>query len=137
MAVDTLELLESYPDITESMITWFTKKMFRSFEDESVPENIKDYMKLRGVTKEQLSTLIDINPRMLLDFFDENKVYIEIQLSMDNPPNFGYMVNRNKYDEFLYNSRYSAEMQATSTAFEILNNELNKKKDESSNNKDV
>jgi hypothetical protein len=121
---DMKEVLETYPTAADAAVIWFTKKMFSSFEDEKVPDEIKDYMEGRGVTKEQLAILIDLNPRMLFDFFDENEIFIEISLSLRKPTTFGYLINRNKYGGFIYETRKHAEAMAALKSFEILNNKL-------------
>ena len=134
MALDMREVLDVYPTAADAAIVWFTKQMFASMSDENVPMEMKNYMVERGITKDQLGTLLDLNPRMLFDFFDENEIFIEISLSLKKPTAFGYLINRNKYGGFIYETRREAESIAVLKSFEILNNKLedNEKNNEES-----
>jgi len=119
-----LEILQTYPLATDVIIKWFTKKMYQSFEDESVPGEIKEFMETRGISEENLATLIEQNPRMLLDVFDTNEIIIEIYTSDKVPVKFGYMINKEHYGKAIYINRRSAEDVATLKAISELNEKL-------------
>lgn len=125
MKPDMREVLDVYPTAADAAIVWFTKRMFTSLKkDDDVPDEVKEYVEQRGVTKEQLGVLLNLNPRMLFDFFDENEVFIEISLSLRKPTTFGYLINRNKYGGFIYVTRKDAEAIAVLKSFDILNAKL-------------
>lgn len=119
-----LEILQTYPLATDVIIKWFTKKMYQSFEDKSVPGEIKEFMETRGISEENLATLIEQNPRMLLDVFDTNEIIIEIYTSDKVPVKFGYMINKEHYGKAIYINRRSAEDVATLKAISELNEKL-------------
>ena len=124
--MDYLEILQTYPLATDVIVKWFTKKMYQSFEDESVPGEIKEFMETRGISEENLAKLIEQNPRMLFDVFDENNIIIEITSSNRKPVNFGYLINREKYGGLIYESRRKAEAVSVTQSFRLLNEKLEK-----------
>ena len=78
-----LELLKKYSQSGEVVKEWLFNKMAESIEDSSVPEDFKKSMMEEAVTNERVAVLIDANPRMLFDVFDENDVFIEIFMYPD------------------------------------------------------
>ena len=116
-----LELLEKHPYTTEVIRTWFLEKMIESLNDQSVPDEFKDFMRGQGIDNERLSTMIDANPRMLFDVFDENDLFIEIFMYPDVTftCKIGDQATTNSWK-----TRKEAEMFAIEAAFEILENKL-------------
>ena len=130
-----LELIQKYPLAGKIVKDWFLKEMINSFKDETVPTEFKDFMLEQGVDDDKIGTLIDVNPRMLFDVFDENEIYITIKVvktSVQNSmkPTFLYKIN----DTGEYTNRYfirkEAELFAIEAAFEILENLLSPKEEE-------
>ncbi len=119
------ELLKAHPKTTKVLIEWFTKKMFESFTSET-PEDMKHYMTERGVTEEQLSNLIDINPRIFFDVFDSYNIFIEIKLSAGSS-DFNSSIIFNKERSNVSRtcfSRIEAEVKALEEAFKLLEKKL-------------
>lgn len=116
-----LELLEKHPYATEVIRTWFLEKMIESLNDQSVPDEFKDFMRGQGIDNERLSTMIDANPRMLFDVFDENDLFIEIFMYPD--VTFTCKIG-NEATTNSWKTRKEAEMFAIEAAFEILENKL-------------
>lgn len=116
-----LELLEKHPYATEVIRTWFLEKMIESLNDQSVPDEFKDFMRGQGIDNDRLSTMIDANPRMLFDVFDENDLFIEIFMYPD--VTFTCKIG-NEATTNSWKTRKEAEMFAIEAAFEILENKL-------------
>lgn len=116
-----LELLEKHPYATEVIRTWFLEKMIESLNDQSVPDEFKDFMRGQGIDNERLSTMIDANPRMLFDVFDENDLFIEIFMYPD--VTFTCKIG-NEATTNSWKTRKEAEMFAIEAAFDILENKL-------------
>ena len=116
-----LELLEKHPYATEVIRTWFLEKMIESLNDQSVPDEFKDFMRGQGIDNERLSTMIDANPRMLFDVFDENDLFIEIFMYPD--VTFTCKIG-NEATTNSWKTRKEAEMFAIEAAFEMLENQL-------------
>jgi hypothetical protein len=116
-----LELLEKHPRSGEVIRAWFLKQMFESFNDEDVPDEFKDFMREQGVENDKVGKMIDINPRMLLDVFDENDIVIETSLY----PNGEFTIKiGNEATTNSWKTRKDAEAFAIEAAFELLENKL-------------
>jgi len=128
-----LELIEKYPLAGKVVKDWFLKEMINSFKDESVPSEFKDFMLEQGVDDDKIGTLIDVNPRMLLDVFDENDVIIQIIPIKEDKVKY-----LSRVDEFEtpydftrpYFTRKEAELSAIEAAFELLEERLSPKEEE-------
>ena len=116
-----LELLEKYPASAGLVRAWFLNQMIESFKDETVPDGFKDFMREQGVENDKVGTLIDVNPRMLLDVFDENNIIIETSLY----PNGEFTIKiGNEATTKSWKTRKEAELFAIDAAFDILEAKL-------------
>jgi hypothetical protein len=119
----TLELLEKYPETTKLIKDWYMKKMIESFNNDDVPEEIKEFMMAQGIQDDKLTTIIDGSPRALFDFFDENKVFIQINVSNAGTV-FSYNINEGDIISGGWNNRRETESAAITSAFELLDKNL-------------
>lgn len=116
-----LELLEKHPLAANIVRDWFMNQMLESFKDETVPEGFKQYMLEQGIDNDKVGTLIDVNPRNLLDVFDENNIIIETSLY----PNGEFTIKiGNEATTNSWKTRKEAELFAIEAAFEILEKQL-------------
>ena len=117
-----LEILEKYPYTAQVIRDWFLEQMIESFKDETVPDEFKDFMRQQGVENDKVGKMIDVNPRMLFDVFDENDIMIIIGYH----ENFGfnYAVCEDEDQQRYYKTRKEAESSAIEVAFEILEETL-------------
>lgn len=116
-----LELLEKHPLSATTVREWFLQKMLESLQTDEVSEEFKEMMREVGVENDKIATLIDINPRMLLDVFDNNLIFIEIFLYPDNT--FSCKIGK-QGTTASWNTRKEAELFATDIAFDILEEKL-------------
>jgi len=131
-----LELLEKHPLTANVVRDWFMNQMLESFKDETVPEGFKQYMLEQGIDNDKVGTLIDVNPRNLLDVFDENHILIEIFRPLNEgsiyPSNyFSYKIGNISPD--IKKTRKEAELFAIYAAFEILEKQLTPKEETNEN----
>jgi hypothetical protein len=132
-----LELIEKYPLAGKVVKDWFLKEMINSFKDESVPSEFKDFMLEQGVDDDKIGTLIDVNPRMLLDVFDENGLYVHIvpihSVIEPHVPKMKFLIGIDTLESLddtpstPYSTRKEAELFAVEAAFEMLENKLTPK----------
>jgi hypothetical protein len=116
-----LELLEKHPLAANVVRDWFMNQMLESFKDETVPEGFKQYMLEQGIDNDKVGILIDVNPRNLLDVFDENNIIIETSLY----PNGEFTIKiGNEATTNSWKTRKEAELFAIEAAFEILESKL-------------
>jgi len=118
-----LDLLESHPASTEIIRAWFMERMIESLQDENVPDEFKNFMREQGIQNDKLATMIDVNPRMLLDVFDENDIFISINIT---DRKFTYRID-NVINPTEYSTRKECELISITRAFEILENKLTPK----------
>ena len=116
------ELLEKYPLSTEVVREWFMQKMIESVRgDDEVPEDFKNFMLEQGIDNNRMATIIDSNPRMLFDVFDNNDLFIEIFMYTD--VTFTCKIG-NETTTNSWKTRKDAEAFAIEAAFEMLENKL-------------
>jgi len=116
------ELLEKYPLSTEVVRTWFMEKMIESIKGaDEVPEDFKNFMLEQGIDNDKMAIMIDANPRMLFDVFDENDLFIEIFMYPD--VTFTCKIG-NEATTNSWKTRKDAEAFAIEAAFEMLENKL-------------
>ena len=85
-------------------------------------------MREQGIDNDKLGVMIDANPRMLFDVFDENDVIIIIKYH----DNFGFTwAVEEADDQSFYKTRKEAEAFAIEVAFDILENQLKPVSDDS------
>jgi hypothetical protein len=117
----TEELLDLYPIATEVVRDWFMDKMAESFKNQELPKDFKEFMREQGIPNDKLVKLIDVNPRVLFDVFDDNGVIINVVHSNSV---FSWDVNTVKSLDS-YSSRREAESASVQRAFQILHDKLN------------
>jgi hypothetical protein len=116
-----IELLEKYPLSAKIIKDWFLGQMIESLKKETIDEEFKTFMREQGIDDDKMGTLIDVNPRMLLDVYDDNKIFIEIFLY----PNEEFTCKiGNQATTQSWKTRKEAELFAVEAAFEILENKL-------------
>ena len=124
--MNSAKLLKQYPLTTNLIKEWFFNKLVESIKnDDTVPEEFKEYMLNQGIDEDKLSIFIDSNPRGLFDLFDKNNIIIIIGYH----ENFGfnYAVCEDEDQQRYYKTRKEAEECAIEIAFEILEQELKDK----------
>ena len=114
-------LLEKYPYATEAVRDWFMGKMIESFKDQNVPNDFKEYMRQQGIPNDRLAQMMQGNPRVLFDVFDDNKLIINI---VHTEQGFTWSVDDVKNIQY-YPYRKEAEIAAVERAFQLLDDKLN------------
>jgi hypothetical protein len=119
-----LELIQNYPAAGKVVKEWFFKSMLESFKDDSVPDEFKEFMLEQGIEDDKIGTLIDINPRMLLDVFDDNAISINIIRTNNSIEEWDWELVPGPQENSVCKSRKEAELFAIEAAFEMLEEKL-------------
>jgi hypothetical protein len=125
-----LELIKKYPLAAKVIKDWFLTQMIESLKNESIDEEFKNFMREQGVEDDKMGTLIELNPRMLFDVFDENGLYIHIVPISPMKGKMNYLIGIDTLESLddtpstQYSTRKEAELFAIEAAFEILENKL-------------
>jgi hypothetical protein len=121
----TNELLAKYSLATEVIRKSYFDKMIASVESaKDIPEEFKQSLMNEAITDERLIIFIDSMPRTLFDVFDENKIYIEIQLNTGLLVKFLYLINKSQTSFEQYNTRKEAELASIVEAFKLLEEKI-------------
>ena len=97
--------------------------MIASLNNDAITDEFKEYISNQPIENENIAVMIDNNPRVLFDVFDENDIYVEIFVDYkSNSAKFSYTVlNDEMYSNPLtYTSRRYAELAAIEQAFKLL-----------------
>ena len=115
----TVELLNESKFAKPVILHWFKEQMLNSFQGtELTKEQIEQYIE-DTLAEKTFVELININPRMMFDVFDENKIFIRII------PENGLYFSRVDSEEHVENiTRKGAELSGIIEATKILNNKL-------------
>jgi len=133
-----LELLEKYPRAASVIRNWLLNRMVEALQSESIDEDFKQYMRDQGIDNNNIAPMIDSNPRMLLDIFDANEVFICIAVWTKTPGHFenvefSFSINATNKNNSNFATRKEAELFAIEAAFEILDNKLTPKEESNEN----
>ena len=120
-----LELLETYPKAAKVIAEFYNNKLIDSMSTstEDVSEEFKEMLKQQSFDNQYVATFIDSNPRFLFDVFDDNEIYIQITVDLENNC-FRYSFDGGLVESNDYLTRIAAETRSIETAFEILNDKL-------------
>jgi len=117
-----LELLETYPKAGKIVNDWFLDKMLKSLNTDAIPEEFKEYISHQPIDNQNIAVMIDNNPRVLFDVFDEHEIYININRIKHI---FMWSLADNQFlDPRVFNNRKEAEIAAIEQAFELLDKNL-------------
>lgn len=119
-----LELLEKYPKAGKIVNKWFLDKMLKSLNTDTVPEEFKEYISNQPIDNQNIAVMIDNNPRVLFDVFDENEIYINVtRLGGKFMSGYSNDIDQHIKDN-LFITRKEAEFDAIESAFELLDKNL-------------
>jgi hypothetical protein len=119
-----LELLEKYPKAGKIVNKWFLDKMLKSLNTDTVPEEFKEYISNQPIDNQNIAVMIDNNPRVLFDVFDENEIYINVtRLGGKFMSGYSNDIDQHIKDN-LFITRKNAEFDAIESAFELLDKNL-------------
>lgn len=112
-----LELIEQYPKAGEIVLQWFKGKMQESLTDvDGLTEDLKESFKQYSIGNDHMGLMIDTNPRMLFDVFDDNSIFIEIY----KKTLFSYSINQGEVVAGAWSTRKETETSAIEQAFILL-----------------
>lgn len=129
------KLLQQNPEAAKELHKWMFNKLTESFKDFDKDEAFKEYMLAKGVSDDQVHSIIDINPRACFDLLDSHEIIITIHYDKD------YKTWHSNYhpdkDALSYSSRIDCEKHALSIGIVELENLLeDAKRNEDNTGKD-
>lgn len=123
-----IDLLETYPIASEAIRVYYLEILLSTLNDKNLPEDFKAHVREKGVSNTDIVNVYKNSPRQLMDVFDDNGVYIEILLKMDDGNVlFGWRIlprDEDFIDIQWSNDRKEVERYAIADAFKLLNDKL-------------
>ena len=127
--METVDIIKNHPLSKEKIEGWMIKKIYKNLEKSDVNQ---EWVKNVISTKGKLENMINNNPTLLFEFFDEYDLIVEIGLK-DSKFIFR-VINRNEEELHPYEyskTRIKTSVLAIHTLFQLLENKL--KEDEKDN----
>jgi hypothetical protein len=116
------KLLDDNPLVTAALQLWFTNRMKEAVADGKMSDELKQSFLSTVISVEKLAPIIEVNPRSLFDFFDENEIYI---LPIMENHRFSATVNgQGLFLRGFVSTRMEAENKAVIQAFPVLEAKL-------------
>lgn len=100
---------------------WFLSILLESLNDASVPDDFKEFVKAHDMTNERVGKMIESNPRVLFDVFDNHALYI--QVTGDNKSGWNWEVGP-AVENAVCTSRKEADLAAIVEALKLLEEKL-------------
>ena len=126
----TVELLNESKFAKPVILNWFKQQMLNSFQGtELTKEQIEQYIE-DTLAEKTFVELININPRMMFDVFDENEIIIYYLVYENRKEiSFSYSIKdinneSNSINGVIVKTRKEAELSGIIEATKILNNKL-------------
>ena len=121
------ELLKDNPKAASFIHDYYLNMMLDALEDDNLPENFKEFAREKGMPLDNISAMIDANPRGLFDVFDLHNICINVTTSTDTLM-FSYSIMTElatiKSDN-VFDTRKEADKSALETAITMLEKKLN------------
>jgi len=119
------ELLEKYPKAAKVVREYYLEQLLESLKEKNLPDEFKEHVKQQGVTDETVQGLVSGNPVLLFSVFDENEIYIDIDVHIIVPNKLYFTYTIPPLSKNIeYKTRKEAEEAAIREAFELLEQKL-------------
>lgn len=122
-----LELLDQNPKIAKLIANYYLDVMIESLNNESLPEDFKEFIREQGMDNEKIAAIIDGNPRNLFEFFDEQEIYINVTRYKASDGNVYSILDNNSTvkSSKVFNTRKEADLEGVTLAIKLLEEKLN------------
>lgn len=122
------EILDANPKAASLIHDYYLNKMLDALEDEKLPAEFKDFAREKGLPFDNIVTMLEVNPRQLIDFFDDRDIYINVTryvASIDNKTHCILDHNSTVKSKNVFDTRKEAELEGVVLAIEALEKKLN------------
>tara|TARA_Y100000385_G_scaffold286839_1_gene349699 strand:+ start:664 stop:1035 length:372 start_codon:yes stop_codon:yes gene_type:complete len=101
----TEKLLKQNPNVAKALHKWMFDKLTESFKDFNKDEAFKDYMLAKGVSDNQVQSIVENNPRACFDLLDSYNIVVTVKCEVEGWTNNYYPSE----DDKTYDSRLACE----------------------------
>jgi len=126
----SLELLEKHPKVAKLIKEWYSQKMIEALDgDDTIVSEFKEYMLNQSIENVNIANGLEAQPRAYFDVFDDNKVYISIEIikMSDGTVNWQNIISYDDMNDtniYFWETRKQCETDAITRAFTILEKRL-------------
>jgi hypothetical protein len=122
-----LELLDQNPNVAKLIASYYLDVIIESLNDESLPEDFKEFIREQGMDNKKIAAIIDGNPRNLFEFFDEQEIYINVTRYKASDGNVYSVLDNNSTvkSSKVFNTRKEADLEGVTLAIKLLEEKLN------------
>ena len=118
------EILDANPKTASLIHDYYLNRMLDSLNDDSLPPEFKEFAKEKGLPFENIVAMLEVNPRQLIDFFDDEEIFINVYTS--HGKFFLYdILNDRKTISHEASTRKEAELEGVKLAIELFEEKLN------------
>lgn len=72
------QIIETSPNTMECIRKWYSENLKKSLDNEKISEEFKTAILEEGLLDESVDELIEKNPSILLDFFDQKLIFCSV-----------------------------------------------------------
>ncbi len=122
------KILNANPKVASLIHDYYLNRMLDALEDETLPTEFKEFAKEKGLPFANIVAMMEVNPRQLIDFFDDRDIYINVTryvASIDDKPHCILDHNSTVKSKNVFDTRKEAEMEGVILAIEMLEKKLN------------
>ncbi len=130
--MDAKKLMENYPLTTAKLKGFFLDKLVESFDEFDGDPDFKNLMVESGITDQQITTVIEGNPRSCFDMFDQEEIIMNIIYT--NNKGFSFYLEKETTKKSYFTTRLECERSALDVAIAALEEKLGKPEEETNEN---
>jgi hypothetical protein len=122
------ELLDANPKAASLIHDYYLNAMLEALQDDTLPENFKEFAREKGLPLENIAHMIDTNPRNLFDVFDEHDIYINVTRYVASIDGKAYCIldhNSTVKSDKVFDTRKEADKEGVTLAIIALEEKLN------------
>lgn len=117
------ELLDANPKAASLIHDFYLNAMLTALDDQSLPDNFKEFTREKGLPIENIVAMMNTNPRQLFDVFDEQDIYISVYIKNSKLYHYDVLHNE-KTISSTADTRKQADQEAVETAVVMLEKKL-------------
>lgn len=117
------ELLDANSKAASLIHDFYLNAMLTALDDQSLPDNFKEFTREKGLPIENIAAMMNTNPRQLFDVFDEQNIYISVYTKNSKLYHYDVLHNE-KTTSSTADTRKQADQEAVETAVVMLEKKL-------------
>jgi hypothetical protein len=120
------EILNANPKAASLIHDYYLNRMLDALADDSFPSEFKEFAKEKGLPFENIVSMLETNPRQLIDFFDDEQININVTCYKAGDGKAYCILDHNSTisSEKVFETRKEAELEGVKLAIELFEEKL-------------